>query len=132
MLLSYYRGCWHEISRSFFSSYVIIFTSEITLQPINRYQPTNLFCFPHSRNITGSNFRPLSKIPHCWLKSLDLISVPVWLVVLSDQLRIFGLVSLYLTNYLILRKLILKRQLTFRIWHFFTKYIILSNNYFNL
>ena len=55
----------------------------------------------------------MSKIPHCWLKSLGLISVPVWLTVLSDQLRIIGLVSLYLTNYLILHKLILKQYLTF-------------------
>ena len=34
-------------------------------------------------------------------RSLDRVSVPVWLVVLSDQLQIAGLVSLYLTNYLI-------------------------------
>ncbi len=27
----------------------------------------NLLCLPHSRNITGSGFRLLSKIPHCWL-----------------------------------------------------------------
>ncbi len=37
----------------------------------------------------------------------------MWPIILSDQLRIFGLVSLYLTNYLILRKLILQRLLTF-------------------
>ena len=34
-------------------------------------------------------------------RSLGRVSVPVWLVVLSDQLQIVGLVSLYLTNYLI-------------------------------
>ena len=34
-------------------------------------------------------------------RSLGRVSVPVWLVVLSDQLQIEGLVSLYLTNYLI-------------------------------
>ena len=46
--------------------------------------------------------------PHCpkfptaaSRRSLDRVSVPVWLVVLSDQLQIEGLVSLYLTNYLI-------------------------------
>jgi hypothetical protein len=37
----------------------------------------------------------------------------VWPIILSDQLRIFGLVGLYPTNYLILRKLILQRLLTF-------------------
>ena len=46
--------------------------------------------------------------PHCAIfptaasrRSLGRVSVPVWLVILSDQLEIVGLVSLYLTNYLI-------------------------------
>ena len=43
-------------------------------------------------------------------KSLGLISVPVWLIILSDQLRIISLVSFYLTNNLILYKLILKQH----------------------
>ncbi len=37
------------------------------------------------------------------------VSVPVWLIILSDQLPIVGLVSRYLTNYLIGRTLILYR-----------------------
>ena len=36
-------------------------------------------------------------------RSLGRISVPMWPVVLSDQLRVVGLVSRYLTNYLIRR-----------------------------
>ncbi len=46
--------------------------------------------------------------PHCAIfptaasrRSLGRVSVPVWLIVLSDQLRIVALVSLYLTNKLI-------------------------------
>ncbi len=39
-------------------------------------------------------------------RSLDRVSVPVWLIILSDQLRIVALVSFYLTNKLILRRLI--------------------------
>ncbi len=39
-------------------------------------------------------------------RSLDRVSVPVWLIILSDLLRIVALVSLYLTNKLILRRLI--------------------------
>ena len=31
-------------------------------------------------------------------RSLDRVSVPVWLAILSDQLAIFALVSRYLTN----------------------------------
>ena len=42
-------------------------------------------------------------------RSLDRVSVPVWLIVLSDQLRIVALVGLYPTNKLILRGLILCR-----------------------
>ncbi len=41
--------------------------------------------------------------------SLDRVSVPVWLIVLSDQLLIVALVSLYLANKLIKRGLILWR-----------------------
>ena len=39
-------------------------------------------------------------------RSLDRVSVPVWLIILSDQLSVLGLVSHYLTNYLMLRGLI--------------------------
>ena len=34
----------------------------------------------------------------------------MWLAVLSDQLRVVGLVSRYLTNYLIIRELLLARR----------------------
>ena len=42
-------------------------------------------------------------------RSLGRISVPVWLIILSDQLTIVALVSRYLTNKLMVRKLIPKR-----------------------
>ena len=48
--------------------------------------------------------------PHCPIfptaasrRSLGRVSVPVWLIVLSNQLKIEALVSFYLTNKLILR-----------------------------
>ncbi len=51
--------------------------------------------------------------PHCAIfptaasrRSLGRVSVPVWLIILSDQLTIFGLVGLYPTNYLMVRGLI--------------------------
>ncbi len=51
--------------------------------------------------------------PHCPIfptaasrRSLGRVSVPVWLIILSDQLRIVALVSFYLTNKLIRRGLI--------------------------
>ncbi len=59
-------------------------------------QPEGLL---HSRGIAGSGLRPLSKFPTAASRrSLDRVSVPVWLVVLSDQLLIEALVSFYLTN----------------------------------
>ena len=42
-------------------------------------------------------------------RSLDRISVPVWPFNLSARLPVFGLVSLYLTNYLMGREPILLR-----------------------
>src|ERR1700712_4219693 len=42
-------------------------------------------------------------------RSLDRVSVPVWLIILSDQLPIVALVSLYPTNKLIGRRLLLSR-----------------------
>ena len=39
-------------------------------------------------------------------RSLGRVSVPMWLIVLSDQLKIVALVSLYLTNKLIQRRLL--------------------------
>ncbi len=39
-------------------------------------------------------------------RSLGRVSVPVWLIVLSDQLRIVALVGFYPTNKLIRRRLI--------------------------
>ena len=41
-------------------------------------------------------------------RSLGRVSVPVWLVVLSDQLPVIALVGFYLTNKLIGHRLILK------------------------
>ncbi len=54
--------------------------------------------------------------PHCARfltaasrRSLDRVSVPVWLIILSDQLAIAALVGLYPTNKLMARGLISKQ-----------------------
>ena len=44
-------------------------------------------------------------------RSLDRVSVPVWLIILSDQLPVLALVSFYLTNKLMGRRLVLQRPL---------------------
>ena len=43
-------------------------------------------------------------------RSLGRVSVPVWLIVLSDQLPVLALVSRYLTNKLMGRELLIKRR----------------------
>ena len=43
-------------------------------------------------------------------RSLDRVSVPVWLIILSDQLPVLALVSRYLANKLIGRELLFQRQ----------------------
>ena len=77
-------------------------------------------------------YRPKSFIPHAVLlrqafahcgkfltaasrRSLGRVSVPVWLIVLSNQLLIVALVSHYLTNKLIRRELILRQSKPFHL-----------------
>ncbi len=43
-------------------------------------------------------------------RSLDRVSVPVWLIILSDQLSIVALVSHYLTNQLIEHRFVSPRE----------------------
>ncbi len=96
---SYYRGCWHEVSRGCFCRY----------RP-NGY-PFHLPCrkgvynpktfIPHAASLRQA-------VAHCAIfltaascRSLARVAVPVWLIVLSDQLPVEALVSHYLTNKLI-------------------------------
>ena len=96
---TYYRGCWHGVSRCF----------------LWRYRQTHgLFTRTHS-SLSTEVYDPKAFILHAALlgqafahcpifltaasrRSLDRVSVPVWLIILSDQLLIVALVSHYLTN----------------------------------
>ena len=64
---TYYRGCWHVVSRGFLFRYrhfPALFTQN-SFVPINRaLQSEDLH---HSRGVAPSDFRPLRKIPHCCL-----------------------------------------------------------------
>ena len=107
----YYRGCWHGVSRCFFCRY---------------RQKTGLLIPNFSSQLKGL-YNPKAFFTHAvWLhqafahcaifptaasrRSLGRVSVPVWLIILSDQLRIVALVSRYLTNKLIRRRLIHQRE----------------------
>ena len=62
---TYYRGCWHVVSRGFLAGYRPSTGSPIALFPGNRaLRPEGLL---HSRGVAPSGFRPLRKIPHCCL-----------------------------------------------------------------
>ncbi len=62
-------------------------------------QPEGLL---HTRGMAASGLRPIvQSSTAASRRSLDRVSVPVWLVILSDQLGIVALVSRYPTNKLI-------------------------------
>ena len=93
-------------------SFVIIITSSKSFT-------TKIAFITHAISLDQAFAHCLRFLTAASRKSLGRVSVLVWLVVLSDQLRIVGLVSHYLTNNLILRRLILKQ-----FWLFFLLGII--------
>ena len=96
---TYYRGCWHVVSRGFLVRY---------RQGTGSYSGT-------CSSLTTELYDPKAFITHAaWLgqafahcpifptaasrRSLGRVAVPVWLIILSDQLPVLALVSHYLTN----------------------------------
>ena len=56
---TYYRGCWHVVSRGLFKWYrLLLFPHKRSLQPESLLP---------SRGVAGSGLRPLPNIPHCCL-----------------------------------------------------------------
>ena len=57
---TYYRGCWHVVSRRFLCRYrqFLFFPANRGLQPEGRHP---------SRGVAASGLRPLCNIPHCCL-----------------------------------------------------------------
>ena len=108
---SYYRGCWHEVSRCLFFGYrhphrVLI--NGISFPTKGLYNPKAFFT--HAAWLDQA-------CAHCPIfptaasrRSLDRVSVPVWLIILSDQLRIVALVGRYPANKLIRHRLIQSRE----------------------
>ncbi len=75
--------------------------------PTEVYDPKAFI--PHAA-LLGQAFAHCPRFPTAASRrSLDRVSVPVWLIILSDQLLIVALVSRYLTNKLIRRGLINRR-----------------------
>src|SRR5260221_11038214 len=96
---TYYRGCWHVVSRGFFWRYRQsgpLLTARPSSQLKGVYNPKAFF--PHAALLRHA-FAHCARFPTAASRrSLGRVSVPVWLIVLSDQLPIVALVSHYLTN----------------------------------
>ena len=96
---TYYRGCWHVVSRGFLiryrqdvHSYLHICSSLIT----EFYDPKT---FITHAALLRQAFAHCGRFPTAASRrSLDRVSVPVWPITLSGRLRIVALVSRYLTN----------------------------------
>ena len=107
----YYRGCWHRVSRGFLSRYRQV-TALLTLPPSSLttgfYSPKT---FITHAALLRQAFAHCARFPTAASRrSLDRVSVPVWLIVLSDQLPVVALVSRYLTTKLIGREPLPKRK----------------------
>ncbi len=105
---TYYRGCWHVVSRGLFSRY-----RHYSSPKTEVYNPKTVF--PHAASLHQA-------FAHCAIlptaasrRSLGRVSVPMWPSNLSVRLPIVGLVGRYLTNYLIGRESILLRN--FFLWY---------------
>ena len=101
---TYHRGCWHVVSRCFFCRYRQGNPSSL-LKAV--YNPKAVI--PHAALLRQA-------FAHCAIfptaasrRSLGRVSVPVWLIVLSDQLPVDALVGRYPANKLIGRETLLKR-----------------------
>ena len=99
---TFYRGCWHVVSRGFLVRY-----RHLSSRTTGVYNPKTFFL--HAASLHQG-------FPHCAIsptaasrRSLGRISVPMWPFNLSVRLPIVALVGRYLTNQLIGRELIRKR-----------------------
>ncbi len=98
---TYYRGCWHVVSRDLFPRY-----RHYSSLGKEVYNPKAFF--PHAALLRQAFAHCAKFLAAASRRSRGRVSVPVWLDILSNQLPVIGLVGRYLTNYLIGRKLLLK------------------------
>ena len=87
----YYRGCWHGVSRCFLCRY-----RQVSSPLTELYTPKGFFIhaallrqgFPHCAKFPTAASR----------RSMGRVSVPLWLIILSNQLLIVALVVHYTPN----------------------------------
>ena len=111
MPLTYYRGCWHVISRGLFLG--SCHQSAITCQPYSspRKELYNLSAFiVHAASLRQAFAHCGRFLAAASRRSLGRVSVPVWPSTLSGRLLIVALVGHYPTNKLMRRRLICVRS----------------------
>ena len=107
----YYRGCWHRVSRCLLRRYrqdAGISSCAFSSLPTVLYDPKAFIT--HAAWLGQACAHCPIFLTAASRRSLARVSVPVWLIILSDQLWIVGLVSRYLTNCLIHRRPILEHR----------------------
>ena len=96
---TYYRGCWHVVSRGFLLRYRHL---ESSYSPKRSSLATELYdpkTFITHAALLRQTFVHCGRFPTAASRrSLGRVSVPVWPFTLSGRLRIVALVSRYLTN----------------------------------
>ncbi len=102
----YYRGCWHVFSRGLFLGY-----RPCSSPRKGVYNPKAFF--PHAASLRQAFAHCAISLAAASRRSRGRLSFPVWLIILSDQLPVLGLVSRYLTNNLIGQRPLLKRPKPF-------------------
>ena len=88
---TYYRGCWHVVSRCLFPGYR-------PSSPPGKAVYTPKGSVLHAASLGQAFAHCQNSLTAASRRSLGRVSVPVWLAVLSDQLRITALVGRYPTN----------------------------------
>ena len=93
---TYYRGCWHVVSRGLFPIYRLYPQKGHSSTRKELYEPKPFFT--HAASLHQA-------FAHCGIfptaasrRSMDRVSVPLWPFILSDRLPIVALVGSYPTN----------------------------------
>ena len=96
---TYYRGCWHVVSRGLFIKYhqVHMVLAHEPFSFIKEvYNPKAVI--PHAASLRQACAHCGKFLTAASRRSLGRVSVPVWPFTLSGRLPVFALVSHYLTN----------------------------------
>ncbi len=96
---TYYRGCWHVVSRGLFMEYhqvPALFTQKPFSPTKEVYNPKAFI--PHAASLRQACAHCGKFLTAASRRSLGRVSVPVWPFTLSGRLPVFALVGLYPTN----------------------------------